>query len=69
MQNLFIQLKMKQKMSDETIMWGWEPPTHQRSKEHREFLIAQYNKDKPKDKQIHTMEELERELRKEKENK
>ena len=56
-------------MSDETIMWGWEPPTHQRSKEHREFLIAQYNKDKPEDKQIHTMEELERELKKEKENK
>ena len=50
-------------------MWGWDQPTRQRSKEHREYLIAQYNKDKPKDKHVSTMEELEQELRKEKQTK
>ena len=53
----------------ETIMWGWDQPTRQRSEEHRKFLIQQYNKDRPKDKHVSNMEELEIELRKEKQNK
>jgi hypothetical protein len=53
----------------DAIMWGWDQPTRQRSQEHREYLIAQYNKDKPKDKHVSTMEELEKELRKENQTK
>ena len=33
-----------------------------RSKEHREFLIEQYNRNRPADKQVHSMEELNRAL-------
>ena len=53
----------------DAIMWGWGQPTRQRSQEHREYLIAQYNKDKPKDKHVSTMEELEERLKMEKQTK
>ena len=33
-----------------------------RSKEHREFLIEQYNRNRPVDKHVHSMEELNRAL-------
>tara|TARA_R100001126_G_scaffold75988_1_gene45014 strand:+ start:155 stop:325 length:171 start_codon:yes stop_codon:yes gene_type:complete len=56
-------------MSDEPIVWGWNEPTYQRSKDHREYLIQNYNKDKPEDQHVHTIEELNNALRKEKENK
>ncbi len=61
MQNQFIQLKPKQKMSDEPIMWGWEPkpqPDSIRSKEHQEYLIAAWNSKVPKTKQVKTIPEL-----------
>ena len=61
MQNQFIQPKLKQKMSDETIMWGWEPkpqPDSIRSKEHQEYLIAAWNSKVPKEKQVKTILEL-----------
>tara|TARA_R100001015_G_C4562673_1_gene122231 strand:- start:420 stop:602 length:183 start_codon:yes stop_codon:yes gene_type:complete len=60
---------MRKKMSDEPIVWGWNEPTYQRSKDHREYLIQNYNKDKPEDQHVHTIEELNNALRKEKENK
>ena len=50
---------------NKTIMWGWDQPTRQRSQEHREYLIAQYKKDKPKDRHVSTMEELEKRLKEE----
>jgi len=36
--------------------------TYVRSKEHREFLIEQYNRNRPTDKQVHSMEDLNRAL-------
>ena len=56
-------------MSDEPIMWGWEKPPYQRSEDHREYLIQKYNKDKPEDQQVKTMEELNNALKRERENK
>ena len=35
---------------------------YMRSKEHREFLIEQYNRNRPVDKHVHSMEELNRAL-------
>ena len=61
MQNQFIQLKTKQKMSEKSIMWGWEPkpqPESIRSKEHQEYLIAAWNQHVPKEKQVKTILEL-----------
>ncbi len=56
-------------MSDEPIMWGWENPKYMRSEEHREFLIALYNKNKPEDQQVKTMEELNNALERERKDK
>tara|TARA_E500000305_G_scaffold111601_1_gene126023 strand:- start:1568 stop:1750 length:183 start_codon:yes stop_codon:yes gene_type:complete len=60
---------MRKKMSDEPIMWGWENPKYMRSEEHREFLIALYNKNKPEDQQVKTMEELNNALERERKDK
>ena len=49
-------------MSEETIIWGFEQPEYIRSKEHREFLIGVYNKNRPSNQQVHSMEELHRAL-------
>lgn len=44
-------------MENKTIEWGWEKgqPLNVRSKEHQEFLIEQYNRNRPVDKQVKTM--------------
>tara|TARA_R100000951_G_scaffold70630_1_gene59560 strand:- start:9752 stop:9949 length:198 start_codon:yes stop_codon:yes gene_type:complete len=41
------------------IEWGWEKgkPLNVRSKEHQDFLIEQYNRNRPIDKQVKTMQE------------
>jgi hypothetical protein len=50
-------------MSDKSIMWGWEEQSsHSRSKEHREYLIEQYNRNRPPEQHVNTMEELNRAL-------
>ncbi len=48
----------------ETIMWGHNAPEpkYARSKEHRKMLIDTYNKNRPKEKQVSTMAELNRAL-------
>tara|TARA_R110002012_G_scaffold6501_3_gene30358 strand:- start:2447 stop:2635 length:189 start_codon:yes stop_codon:yes gene_type:complete len=48
----------------ETILWGHNAPEpkYARSEEHRKFMIATYNKNRPKDKQVRTMAELNRAL-------
>tara|TARA_R100000329_G_C7548261_1_gene193682 strand:- start:77 stop:280 length:204 start_codon:yes stop_codon:yes gene_type:complete len=48
--------------NDKTIMWGWDEPTYQRSEEHRKFLIQKYNKNRPKEEHVHTIDELNRAL-------
>tara|TARA_R110001592_G_scaffold70827_1_gene216738 strand:- start:154 stop:324 length:171 start_codon:yes stop_codon:yes gene_type:complete len=55
-------------MEEKPIMWGWNRPERARSEEHRKFLISEYNKDKPEDQHVSTMDELEKALIKEKEN-
>jgi len=52
-------------MENKTIEWGWEKgqPSNMRSKEHQEFLIEQYNRNRPVDKQVSTMEELDKALK------
>ena len=51
---------------NETIQWGFQDPKPIRSKEHREFLITTYNKDKCEEHKIKTMAELIAALKKEK---
>ena len=48
----------------ETILWGYNAsePTYVRSEKHRKLLISTYNKNRPKDKQVTTMAELNRAL-------
>jgi len=53
----------------DAIMWGWDQPPHQRSEEHRKFLIDQYNRNRPVEEHVTTMEELNDALIKEKQNK
>tara|TARA_B100001093_G_scaffold386075_1_gene371958 strand:- start:55 stop:231 length:177 start_codon:yes stop_codon:yes gene_type:complete len=52
-----------------SIEWGWDQPTYQRSEEHRKFIIDQYNRNRPVEEHITTIEEYNNILRKEKENK
>jgi len=51
-------------MENNTIEWGWEDcqPSNMRSKEHQKFLIEQYNRNRPIDKQVKNMAELNRAL-------
>ena len=46
-------------MENKTIEWGWEKgkPLNVRSKEHQDFLIQQYNRNRPIDKHVKTMQE------------
>jgi len=46
------------------IQWGWEKgnPSNMRGKEHIEFLIEQYNRNRPVEKQVSNMAELNRAL-------
>ena len=46
-------------MENKTIEWGWEKgkPLNVRSKEHQEFLIEQYNRNRPTDEQVKNMQE------------
>ena len=46
-------------MENKTIEWGWEKgkPSNIRSKEHQDFLIEQYNRNRPIDEQVKTMQE------------
>lgn len=57
-------------MEPETIKWGFniEEPKSVRSLEHQQFLIKEYNKNKPLDEQISTVFELIELLKKEKKN-
>ena len=51
----------------EPIKWGInDEPQNIRSKEHRDYLIKEYNKDKPEELHVHTMEQLIKVLKKEK---
>ena len=51
-------------MENKTIEWGWEEgkPSNMRSKDHQQFLIEQYNRNRPIDKQVKDMAELNRAL-------
>tara|TARA_R100000988_G_C3985810_1_gene159647 strand:- start:217 stop:801 length:585 start_codon:yes stop_codon:yes gene_type:complete len=50
-------------MSEENgILWGFEEPEYMRSKEHRKFLIEQYNRNRPAEEHVHNMTELNRAL-------
>ena len=50
-------------MEDEkSIMWGWNEPERMRSKQHIEFLLEQYNRNRAAHEHVHTMEELNRAL-------
>jgi len=51
-------------MENKTIEWGWEKgkPSNMRSEEHQKFLIEQYNRNRPIDKQVKNMAELNRAL-------
>ena len=51
-------------MENKTIEWGWEKgkPSNMRSKDHQKFLIEQYNRNRPIDKQVKDMAELNRAL-------
>ena len=51
-------------MENNTIQWGWEEgkPSNMRSKEHQEFLIKEYNKNRPKENHVKNMAELNRAL-------
>jgi len=54
-------------MEDKTIEWGFtDEPQNIRGKEHREYLIEQYNRNRPAEEQVHTMEELNKALKREK---
>jgi len=44
------------------IMWGFEEPEYIRSEEHRKFLIKEYNRNRPIEKHVHTMAQLNRAL-------
>ena len=48
----------------ETILWAHnaQEPKYARSEEHRKMLINTYNKNRPKEKQVSTMAELNRAL-------
>ena len=50
--------------NNKTIQWGWEKgnPSNMRGKEHIEFLIEQYNRNRPVEKQVNNMAELNRAL-------
>ena len=52
-------------MENKTIEWGWEKgqPSNMRGKEHQEFLIEQYNRNRTIDEQVSTMEELDKALK------
>ncbi len=53
----------------ETIKWGFnDEPQNIRSKEHREYLIKQSNRTRPVEDHVHSMEELTKALKKEKQN-
>ena len=53
----------------ETIKWGFnDEPQNIRSEEHRNYLITKYNKDRPEEQHVRTMEELTKALKKEKQN-
>jgi hypothetical protein len=47
---------------DKPIMWGFNDPERMRSKEHRKFLIDQYNRNRPVDQHVKNMDELNRAL-------
>jgi len=51
-------------MENKTIQWGWEKgqPSNMRSEEHQKFLIEQYNRNRPIEKQVKNMAELNRAL-------
>tara|TARA_X000001382_G_scaffold99104_1_gene73565 strand:+ start:1065 stop:1520 length:456 start_codon:yes stop_codon:yes gene_type:complete len=51
-------------MKNNTIEWGWEDcqPSNMRSQEHQKFLIEQYNRNRPIEKQVKNMAELNRAL-------
>ena len=51
-------------MENKTIEWGWEEgkPSNMRSREHQEFLIKEYNKNRPKENHVKDMAELNRAL-------
>ncbi len=51
-------------MENKTIEWGWEKgkPSNMRSKDHIKFLIEQYNRNRPIDKQVKDMAELNKAL-------
>ena len=51
-------------MENKPIEWGWEKgqPSNMRSKEHQEFLIQEYNKNRPEKDQVKDMAELNRAL-------
>jgi hypothetical protein len=51
-------------MENKTIEWGWEKgqPSNIRSEEHQKFLIEQYNRNRPIEKQVKNMAELNRAL-------
>ena len=51
-------------MENKTIEWGWEKgkPSNMRSEDHQKFLIEQYNRNRPIDKQVKNMAELNRAL-------
>ena len=48
--------------NEDAITWLFNIPKRSRSSEHIEFLLKKYNQDKPKDKQVHTMDDLNRAL-------
>ena len=47
---------------NKTIMWGFEEPDYIRDEKHRKFLIEQYNRNRPFNEHVHSMEELNRAL-------
>ena len=51
-------------MENKPIEWGWEKgqPSNMRSKEHQEFLIQEYNKNRPEKDHVKDMAELNRAL-------
>ena len=51
-------------MENKTIQWGWEKsqPSNMRSRDHQQFLIEQYNRNRPIDKQVRDMDELNKAL-------
>ena len=56
-------------MEDKTIQWGFnDEPQNIRSKEHQEYLIEQYNRNRPAEEHVRTMEELTKALKKERES-